>query len=127
MERRVFCPEDGGKTWRLVLDRDRHVYDVTIDPRNSKFFTPPDLSRPPGYQLIVAPTGRGFRALTKWGQRVISDPVDPEKVYITTFGGGVWHGSIHGEDRPLDIVTRKFSPEDSGLRIFPPRFRGNLV
>ena len=32
----VYLSEDAGKTWRLVLDRDRHVYDVTIDPRDAK-------------------------------------------------------------------------------------------
>jgi photosystem II stability/assembly factor-like uncharacterized protein len=107
----VFLSEDGGKTWRLVLDRDRHVYDVTIDPRNSKilyaagFESSAWLSTDSGADWTRIP---GFNF--KWGQRVISDPVDPEKVYITTFGGGVWHGSIHGEDRPLDIVTPEIQP-----------------
>ena len=27
-----------------------------------------------------------------WGQRIIVDQNDPEKVYITTFGSSVWHG-----------------------------------
>ena len=35
----------------------------------------------------------------KWGQRVIPDPLDHNKIYITTFGGSVWHGSINGEKR----------------------------
>ena len=26
-----------------------------------------------------------------WGQRIIVDQNDPEKVYITTFGSSVWH------------------------------------
>jgi hypothetical protein len=42
---------------------------------------------------------------------VIPDPENRQKVYITTFGGGVWHGAVNGEDRPLDIVTPELQPE----------------
>ena len=35
----------------------------------------------------------------KWGQRVIPDPLDHNKIYITTFGGSVWHGSVNGRGR----------------------------
>ena len=28
----------------------------------------------------------------KWGHRVIHDPNDARMIYITTFGGSVWHG-----------------------------------
>jgi len=31
-------------------------------------------------------------------------------VYITTFGGGVWYGSVDGKDRPLDIATPELQP-----------------
>ncbi|MDQ1408881.1 MAG: hypothetical protein QOJ41_616, partial [Acidobacteriaceae bacterium] len=41
----------------------------------------------------------------KWGHRVMTDPAVAQKIYITTFGGGVWHGSVNGEVRPLDITT----------------------
>ena len=33
------------------------------------------------------------------------DPQHPKKVYITTFGGGIWYGSVDGEDRKLDMMT----------------------
>ena len=32
----IFLSEDGGKSWKNVLDRDQHVYDVTVDPRDAK-------------------------------------------------------------------------------------------
>ena len=32
----IFLSEDGGKSWKQVLDKDRHIYDVTIDPRDPK-------------------------------------------------------------------------------------------
>lgn len=107
----VYLSEDGGKTWKRVLDRDRHVYDVTIDPRDpnilyaagfeSSAWRSPDRglhwNRIPGFNF-------------KWGHRVIPDPTDAEKVYITTFGGGVWHGSVNGEDRAVDIMTPELRP-----------------
>ena len=46
----------------------------------------------------------------KWGYRVIPDPEDRNKIYVTTFGGSVWHGSLDGEDRPLDIATPALVP-----------------
>jgi len=107
----VYLSEDGGKTWRQVLEKDRHIYDVTIDPRDSKILYASGFessawrssdrgehwSRIPGFNF-------------KWGHRVITDPADTQKIYITTFGGGVWHGSVNGEDRPLDIATPELQP-----------------
>jgi photosystem II stability/assembly factor-like uncharacterized protein len=107
----IFLSEDAGKTWKQVLDRDRHVYDVTIDPRNAKVLYAAGFessawrssdraehwTRIPGFNF-------------KWGHRVIPDPEDAGKVYITTFGGGVWHGSVDGENRPVDIVTPELQP-----------------
>ena len=46
----------------------------------------------------------------KWGQRVIPDPLHHDEVYITTFGGSVWHGAINGEPRPVDIDTPVLEP-----------------
>jgi hypothetical protein len=30
------------------------------------------------------------------GNRIILDPNDPTQIYITTYGGGVWHGPAAG-------------------------------
>ena len=47
---------------------------------------------------------RGFNF--KWGHRVTLDPLDPGKIYITTFGGSVWHGPAAGDPHAMeDIVT----------------------
>lgn len=107
----VFLSEDGGKSWHQTLDRDRHVYDVTIDPRDSKilyaagFESSAWRSSDRGEHWTRIP---GFNF--KWGYRVIPDPQDERKVYITTFGGGVWHGSLTREDVPLDIATPELRP-----------------
>lgn len=107
----IFLSEDAGKTWLQVLDRDRHVYDVTIDPRNSKilyaagFESSAWRSSDRGEHWTRIP---GFNF--KWGHRVIPDPQDSRKVYITTFGGGVWHGAITDDNRPVDIATPALQP-----------------
>jgi len=107
----IFLSVNAGKTWTRVLDRDRHVYDVTIDPRDAKilyasgFESSAWKSNDRGETWARIP---GFNF--KWGHRVIPDPQDPKKVYITTFGGGVWHGSVDGENRALDIVTPELQP-----------------
>ncbi|HEX2661833.1 MAG TPA: hypothetical protein VHM93_03290 [Candidatus Acidoferrum sp.] len=107
----IYLSEDAGKTWRQVLERDRHVYDVTIDSRDANilyaagFESSAWRSADRGEHWTRIP---GFNF--KWGHRVIPDPQDPKKVYITTFGGGVWYGSVDGEDRPLDIMTPELQP-----------------
>jgi photosystem II stability/assembly factor-like uncharacterized protein len=107
----IYLSVNAGKTWTQVLDRDEHVYDVTIDPRDARilyasgFESSAWKSTNRGESWTRIP---GFNF--KWGHRVIADPEDPKKVYITTFGGGVWHGSVDGENRPLDIVTPELQP-----------------
>jgi photosystem II stability/assembly factor-like uncharacterized protein len=101
---------DGGHSWRWILQRDRHIYDVTIDPRDSNilyaagFESSAWISRDRGEHWARIP---GFNF--KWSHRVQPDPEDPGKVYITTFGGGVWHLSL---DAPAsrDIATPELSP-----------------
>ena len=42
----------------------------------------------------------------KWGYRIIPDLNDATKIYITTCGGGLWHGPAIGDPKgPEDILT----------------------
>jgi photosystem II stability/assembly factor-like uncharacterized protein len=107
----IFLSEDGGKTWKQVLEKDRHIYDITVDPSN------PDILYAAGFESSAwrsADRGVTWTRIPgfnfKWGQRVIPDPLDHNKVYITTFGGSVWHGSITGENQPVDIATPALEP-----------------
>jgi len=88
----IFVSTDAGVTWRAVFDAAQHVYDVTEDPRTGTLYASGfdqgawrSDDRGAHWQRL-----RGYDF--KWGHRVVPDPASPDRVYITTFGGSVWHG-----------------------------------
>jgi photosystem II stability/assembly factor-like uncharacterized protein len=106
----VYLSTNGGQSWQRIFDREEHVYDVTINPRN------PDTVYAAGYDSsawISSDRGAHWRIIAganfHWMNRVIPDPNDPEKIYIATFGGSVWHGDLTGKG-PTDIVTPELQP-----------------
>ena len=107
----IYLSEDGGKNWKRIFDRDRHVYDVTFDPHDAKtvyasgFESSAWISKDRGAHWRRIP---GFNF--KWSYRVIPDPADRNKIYVSTFGGSLWHGSLVGRDEPVDIATPELQP-----------------
>jgi photosystem II stability/assembly factor-like uncharacterized protein len=107
----IYISDDAGKSWRQVLNRDQHVYDVTIDPVH------PQVLYAAGFESSAwRSTDRGEHWTRipgfdfKWGHRVIPDPADPDSIYVTTFGGSVWHGKVDGKPAVLDIATPQLEP-----------------
>jgi len=80
---------------------------VTIDPRD------PRVLYICGFDAAAYRSedrGRTWRRIKgynfKWGHRVVPDPINREMIYVTTFGGSVWHGPASGDPRAVeDIVT----------------------
>jgi photosystem II stability/assembly factor-like uncharacterized protein len=103
----IYFSNDGGATWRNVLAKDQHVYDVTADPRNPKTLYAAGFESSAWRSTDRGETWRRIRGYNfKWGHRVIPDPADASKIYITTFGGSVWHGPAAGDPKaPEDIAT----------------------
>lgn len=108
----IFLSNDAGASWRNVLSKDQHVYDITIDPRNANILYACGFessawksadrgetwSRIPGYDF-------------KWGHRVFPDPRNASKIYITTYGGSVWHGPAGGTDSYRSTPPSSRSPK----------------
>ena len=102
----VFLSTDGGATWKPVLQETQHVYDVTVDPRN------PNTLYACGFDAAAYRSIDGGAHWTrirgynfKWGHRVILDPRNPAKIYITTYGGSVWHGPAVGDPNAIADIT----------------------
>jgi photosystem II stability/assembly factor-like uncharacterized protein len=88
----IFLSKDEGKSWAQVLQKDQHIHDITYDPRNKNYYAcgfegSAYKSEDKGETWLPI-KGYDF----KWGKRVDPDPSDPGKIFIITFGGGVWHG-----------------------------------
>lgn len=101
----IFLSTDAGTSWRAIFDAAQHVYDVTEDTRTGTLYAC-------GFdQAAWRSDDRGahWRRLRgfnfKWGHRVIPDPASPDRVYITTFGGSVWHGPAAGDPASPEDVT----------------------
>jgi hypothetical protein len=102
----IFASADGGQEWKSVLPDYQHVYDVTIDPRD------PTVLYASGFDqsaLRSADRGETWTRMRgcnfKWGQRVIPDPGDRSKIFVTTYGGGVWHGPELGDPAAAEDVV----------------------
>ena len=102
----VYVTENGGATWKPLFTESQHVYDVTVDGKN------PDVLYICGFDAAAFRSIdrgahwtriRGFNF--KWGHRVVLDPLDPKMIYITTYGGGVWHGPVSGGKGQEDVLT----------------------
>jgi photosystem II stability/assembly factor-like uncharacterized protein len=107
----IYLSDDGGGTWKMVLDLDQHVYDVTIDPRE------PNTLYAAGFESSAWRSndrGEHWTRISgfnfKWAHRVMPDLTDPGMVYIATYGGGVWHGPVEGGTDYTDIATPVMQP-----------------
>ena len=90
----IFMSEDNGKTWTSIFHKNQYVYDVTVDPYHKGRLYCNTFNRA-AYRSDDF--GKNWKKLKgydfHWGQRAIVDRNDPEKIFLTTFGSSVWHGT----------------------------------
>lgn len=90
----IFLSEDNGETWTSIFDKNQYVYDVTVDSYHKGRLYCNTFNKA-AYRSDNF--GKNWNKLKDydfhWGHRVIVDQNDPEKVFLTTFGSSVWHGT----------------------------------
>ncbi|HEY4122527.1 MAG TPA: hypothetical protein VGM56_31905 [Byssovorax sp.] len=93
----VLFTRDGGATWTRSRTLERFAFDVTIDPRI------PGRAYLAGFSSRVHRSDDGGASFApidgfdfKWAQRVALDLQDPSRVWVCTFGGGLWTGPADG-------------------------------
>jgi photosystem II stability/assembly factor-like uncharacterized protein len=105
----IFMSENDGKSWTPVLQKDQHIHDITYDPRNKTYYA----CGFEGFAYKSEDKGETWLPIKgydfKWGKRVDIDPSDPGKIFIITFGGGVWHGpanvAIDAKKKPIEQIV----------------------
>ncbi len=102
----IFLSKDAGKSWTTVLQKDQHIHDITYDPNSNTYYA----CGFNGSAYRSEDQGETWKRIKgynfKWGKRVDPDANDPEKIFVTTFGGGVWHGPAKGDANAIeDIIT----------------------
>ena len=101
----IFVSEDDGKTWQHVLQHDQHIHDITYDARVNTFYA----CGFNGSAYRSDDAGKSWKRIRgynfKWGKRVEPDPRDPEKIFIVTFGGGIWYGPAEGDPGAAEDIT----------------------
>jgi photosystem II stability/assembly factor-like uncharacterized protein len=102
----ILLSTDAGASWRAVLTEAQHVYDVTVDPRDPRVLFACGFDQGAFRSADRGLTWARIRGFNfKWGHRVIPDPVDASKIYVSTFGGGVWHGPAKGDPGAAEDVV----------------------
>lgn len=118
----IYLSTDRGKSWSHVLASDQHIFDVTVDERS------PNAIYAAGFESSAwrsKDAGISWRRIPgfnfKWTQTVIPDAHDAGKIYITTFGGGVWHGPAEGDKSNFGDITTPVVAHSRSRVAAPPR------
>lgn len=94
LEGGIKMSEDGGDTWKQIFDEDEYVYDVTVDSAHPGRLYCNTFSQGAYRSDDYGKTWNKMKDYDfHWGHRVFVDENDKEKVYLTTYGSSVWHGS----------------------------------
>lgn len=101
----IFLSDDDGQTWKQVLASDQHIHDITLDARTKTYYA----CGFNGSAYRSDDQGNTWNRIKgynfKWGKRVDPDPRDAAKIFIITFGGGVWYGPANGDPVAVEDIS----------------------
>lgn len=93
----AYLSEDGGGRWQPVYPESAHVYGVAVPPCKPSSVV---ITTFEGTVMRSDDKGRTWLKLPgydfKWAKEPIFDPNHEGMLFITTFGGSVWHGPDGG-------------------------------
>lgn len=108
----VYQSTDGGQNWAVAFSYDQYISDVSLDPAQ------PDVVYAAGWQSSIWRSSnrgadwsriQGFNF--KDANRVVPDPRNPSRIFVTTAGGGVWYGPAEGDPSAAeDMLTPPVRP-----------------
>ncbi len=91
----LLASADRGSTWQRLFDEAAHAYGVSIGADGSLY-----LSTFEGRTWRSRDRGRTWAALRgipfKWQKTVQPDPRDRSRIFVSTFGAGLWLGPARG-------------------------------
>lgn len=94
MQGGIFFSDNSGQTWKQIFDQQQYIYDVTIDTFHPGRLYCNTFNKAAYKSDDYGKTWKQIKGYDfHWGHRIIVDQNDPEKVFITTYGSGVWHGT----------------------------------
>jgi photosystem II stability/assembly factor-like uncharacterized protein len=86
----LYRTTDGGKTWTRILRKGPEHFGAVLHPTR-KGWIYATLCEEPKESGLYLSRDNG----TTWNiMRITFDPTDASAMYVTTFGGSVWHGPI---------------------------------
>jgi len=102
----VLKTQDGGKSWQRIFREDAHVFALAIDPASPatlfiNTFDSAAFRSDDGGKTWTRLKGYNF----KWGHRPVVDIHNPGMLYLTTFGGGLYHGPASGTPETPGEIT----------------------
>jgi photosystem II stability/assembly factor-like uncharacterized protein len=93
----LYRTEDGGKTWQRIGREGRQTFGGYFHPRRKGWIYMTLTEGAPGAGLwLTKDNGETWKPFDDLPfsniQRVTFDPSDENSMYVTTFGGSIWHG-----------------------------------
>jgi photosystem II stability/assembly factor-like uncharacterized protein len=95
----LYRTEDGGKTWQRIGRQGRQTFGGYFHPKRKGWIYMTLTEGAPGAGLwLTRDNGATWEPFDDVPfsniQRVTFDPLDESSMYVTTFGGSVWHGPV---------------------------------
>jgi len=105
----IFISNDNGSHWKPVLQNDQHIHDISFDAARKTWYACGFNGS--AYRSENGETWNRIKGYNfKWGKRVEPDPRNRDKIFIITFGGGVWYGPAKGDESAVeDIISDVFA------------------